>query len=650
MALPAFADVPSPDSQAHLPPEEWQACIDSWILLAEMHLRLSDSDWTRLLDDGSTNVVHFLQSYVLAISNIKAYPGLSRNRSASQLRRLCFLLNHRALTSSIVFADFLSWSYLESLCSVFPRSDELKKLLSNAWKRRPAAVDGGIQAQKNKQIKLLDSQSLADIETIFTQAIPLLHQMPDLAAFLMTGSDLLDSIDATYQKADIGFRKVATMYVYLGFIGLLVGSSPAVSVLSDHLYSLKSVSKPGQPSLLGDIASNTPLLQKIKDIVHPQDTTKAKKLESLLLEYQQPGTVRPKRLVRRKMDKGKDRVDGDFGHGPVGDVHVHRMSLITQVQDLFPELGSGFIVKLLDEYSDNVEQATAHLLDETLPAHLSSLDRALQLHPASGQDHKDLAPRLVPRSAPSERRNIYDNDELDQLTVDTSRLHLGRAGKDLTADAVLADRSTAPNKAAILSALAAFDSDDDERDDTYDVEDVGGTVDTSIDNEEANTDKNEEALFAAYKMSASTFSRDAATRRGRSRMALKSETGMTDEAIEGWAVMLARDPRKLRRLEAKYSTFTGQQNMLERTAYRENEDGDTESSGGEALGGRGRGRGRGRGFGGGRGGRGGATSGPANEAGTQQARQRKEANKGSRANHNRRDQRARKLARGGFAG
>ncbi|KAL8827011.1 MAG: hypothetical protein Q9170_007185 [Blastenia crenularia] len=38
-------------------------------------------------------------------------------------------------------------------------------------------------------------------------------------------------------------------------------------------------------------------------------------------------------------------------------------------------------------------------------------------------------------------------------------------------------------------------------------------------------------------------------------------------------------------------------------------------------------------------------AGPADEKGTQIARERKDANKGARANHNRRDQRARKMAR-----
>lgn len=272
---------------------------------------------------------------------------------------------------------------------------------------------------------------------------------------------------------------------------------------------------------------------------------------------------------------------------------------------------------------------------------------------------------LPPRSTPPpsyERRNVFDNDEMDRLVVDTSRLHIGRKNQQLTADNILSDRSKAPNKSAILSALAAFDSDDDERDDTYDVEDVGGTVDSAAPGpDEADADlrdKNEEALFRAYSMSPDVFGRDADTKRGNARAALKSETGMTDEAIEGWGIMIGRDPRRLRRLEAKFSAFSGQQTQLESTSYRreagesgEEASGDGQRGGRRGFSGRGRGHGRGRGGGGGRGGRGGGNvAGPSDDKSTQVSRQRKEASKGSRANHNRREGRARKLARAGFPG
>lgn len=267
----------------------------------------------------------------------------------------------------------------------------------------------------------------------------------------------------------------------------------------------------------------------------------------------------------------------------------------------------------------------------------------------------DLAPRSTPPLPPT-RRNVFDDDEFDQLAVDTSRLHFGRRNPDKTADDILKDRSTAPKKAAILSALAAFDSDDDERDDTYDVEDVGGTVDSATPGnnpEEANadtSDTNEDSLFRAFKTDPGVFGRDAATRRSKPRIALKEETGITDEAIEGWALMLSRDPRRMRRLEAKFSSFSGAQRELLPTAWRVEPGGSgTEESDGGARAGRGANRGRGGRRRGGTG-RGGNVAGPTGEKETEIARHRKEASKGSRANHNRRDQRARKMARGGFPG
>ena len=178
------------------------------------------------------------------------------------------------------------------------------------------------------------------------------------------------------------------------------------------------------------------------------------------------------------------------------------------------------------------------------------------------------------------------------------------------------------------------------------MEDVGGTVDSAAPGlEDANADKNEEALFKAYSSSPELFGRDPETRRGKPRAALKTETGMTDEAIEGWGIMLARDPKRLRRLEMKFSTFAGQQTELASTSWKDSPAGsEGEASGDGFRGGRG-GRGRGRGRGGGGRGRG-NVAGPSGDKATQIARQRKEANKGQQH----RNQRAKKMARGGFAG
>lgn len=188
----------------------------------------------------------------------------------------------------------------------------------------------------------------------------------------------------------------------------------------------------------------------------------------------------------------------------------------------------------------------------------------------------------------------------------------------------------------MLAALAAFDSGDDERDDTYDVADVG-TGPYEEGEPERTDDAVDRVLWAALQSSPAAFARDGETRRSAARSVLREATGWSDEAIEGWRVMLEREPKRMGVLERRYgdaAVVTGGQSVLERTAW----DGDEEDGGGgrgRGRGGRSRGRGRGRG---------------APEETPQRERARKEAGKGGRANHNRRDQRARKMARGGFPG
>jgi len=247
---------------------------------------------------------------------------------------------------------------------------------------------------------------------------------------------------------------------------------------------------------------------------------------------------------------------------------------------------------------------------------------------------------------------MAEYDEFDALAVDASKLHIGKANTDLTADKLLA-KGAGQRKAAILASLAAIDADDDERNDTYDATDVGGTVDNTIDADRdmvGNKDW-DLILYQAYTLDKSVFGRDPNTRRSLARTRLKQETGWTDEALEGWAVMIGRDSGRLQALARRSrDSWRGEQRTLERTSWQRSEehDGSQEEDGyrGESSS---RGQsGRGRGFG--RGSRGGVgfvaqngnTAGPADDKTTQRARQRKEV----RGSHNRRAGRAKKMARG----
>ncbi|KAI4742608.1 hypothetical protein E4T50_06979 [Aureobasidium sp. EXF-12298] len=518
------------------------------------------------------------------------------------------------------------------------KTQSLDLLLQKLWRSKHLELDRSLQNFLSTTIKQLESSKPDAAEPSVKRIVPLLYSSHEAGAIVLTSSELVDAMSAAYPRSSPELHKSLVSVLYYGLLSLTKGDKPNYSLLFDHLYGLKTQAGNSEVSILADLVTNTSLLSKLRTTITGKNAERAQGLANTLSSLLSPSIARPKKA--RKVNKGKGKATADeFGHGVVSN------------------LGSGFVARLLNEYHDDPEQVIAHLLDDSLPDHLQSLDRTEELSysKADAQETEQMRiEHLAPRSTPPpERRNVFDDDEFDRLEVDASRLHLGRKNAKLTADALLEDRSAAPAKSAILSALAAFDSDDDERDDTYDEADVGGYVDAarpdgeeSRDTDLGNQGENEEALFRAWRLDRGVFERSSDIRRSSARAALKSETGMQDEAIEGWAVMLGRDPRRLKRLEARFSAFSGAQPGLERTAYRDSEATEDSDNGTDGRGGRG-GRGRGRGGRGrGRGGRGGDNpAGPPSEGNTQAARQRKEA-RGS----NRREGRARKMARAGFPG
>lgn len=662
---------PSANVKRNIMPEEWHICLDSWLLLAQNHLFVSTKVFT-LKVTKNPSLVQFVISYVKNSSE-------PANAKEKDLRKQCFLLVHRLLSEVKPPPQaLLDWAFLADLSHVYAKSTVLPKLLVDIWKREALDERPSMRTHKVNLIFRLESDlTSSDEEEFLLSVVALLRKCYCYGQFLMLGSDLVDALSAAYKdpRTKIASQKIVAVS-YFCLISLLEPDQPRISTLLDHLYGLKGTS--GDNPLLKGMVEHTPLLQKLQTRTSGPEATRTKSLVESLKVFEKAPNGRPKRPIRRKIDKGKQKDGNKYGHDAADDIHIHKASLVAQIQDLFPDLGSAFVAKLLDEYDDSTEQVTAHLLDDSLPPHLNTLDRTENLPeavptPAQTQPH-DLAPNLEPHSTPPPpppptitttlptRRNIHDNDAFDRLLIPSTQLSLGRRNASLTADALLSTpQRPTDQKAAILSALAAFDADDDERDDTYDVQDVGGTVDTTNDDnaDERREELHEEALWNAYKMSPEVFHRDADTRRGKARAALKSETGMTDEAIEGWGIMAGRDPRRVQRLERKYEMGGGVagQTQLGRSAWTADsgaEEGTEDSDvggdvrGGRGGGGRGRGRGRGVGRGGGRGGA--SVAGPSDDKETQAARQRKDANKGSRANHNRRDQRARKMARGGLMG
>ncbi|KAK1573701.1 CUE domain-containing protein [Colletotrichum navitas] len=675
-SLPPLAPFPSSQWRAKLTPEDWESLLDAWATLTQAYLTLPDAQLAKAASKEDSSVPPFLSSLVTKLADAPAGPStvLSPSAHSRTLLRSAFALASRLLTtpSHPPPVALTSPPFLAAFSKLYRRS--APPVLSRAFTLHGHALEQALAGLKKSLAQSLEAGLKADLKSLEARLASLnhlLHASPHAAAFFLAGGDFLDGLVSAFKITNPPLRKVLVAAAYLGLVGLTAAEPPRFGMLADVLFSLKTAAETHRAgplgvndSLVAELVTVTPVLRQLlkRAEVAGAASTALKSRIAALEGFRKPGgggMMRPpKRLVKRRVDKGKGKANDAVADG--AELHIHRQSQISLIQDLFPDLGSAFISKLFDEYGDDTEVVTAHLLEDSLPPHLATADRAAQLSPRLERRKSQLEPRPTPPQLP-QRHNVFDDDELDRLDLDVSKLHFGKKAPEKTADDVLRDRSSAPNKAAILSALAAFDSDDDERDDTYDADDVGGTVDNA--NEEADGQKgaNEETLFKAYQADPGVFDRQAATRRGQARGKLREGTGMTDEAIEGWAVMLSRNPGQKRRLEAKYSgaaAFTGAQAEIASTAWRAGDESDPEG-GGSSRGGRGGGRGgggggrggRGRGRGGGGGGRGGGNvAGPTGEKETEAARRRKEASKGSRANHNRRDQRAKKMARGGFPG
>uniref|UniRef100_A0A8D0HUE7 Activating signal cointegrator 1 complex subunit 2 n=1 Tax=Sphenodon punctatus TaxID=8508 RepID=A0A8D0HUE7_SPHPU len=281
-------------------------------------------------------------------------------------------------------------------------------------------------------------------------------------------------------------------------------------------------------------------------------------------------------------------------------------SLVSQVKDLLPDLGEGFVLACLEEYSYNVEQVINNILEDRLVSSLQMLDRAM--------------PRQVkpdPTPLVTSRCNVFQNDEFDIFSrdlVDMSRVQKGKRKDKETTKSLLDDKrlvaeqkerysqySVIVEEVPIQEGEGQFFRDDyeDEYDDTYDGNQVGAN----------DADSDDELI------SRRPFTIPQVLRPKGQEGAREEEEDDEDEAEKETAKQdhFVQDPAMLReRAEARRAAF------LARKGYK------PDSSRGVV----------------------GNTKGHGQNQDTLQERRKKEANKGARANHNRRAMADRKRNKG----
>ncbi|KAG6891220.1 hypothetical protein C0995_008472 [Termitomyces sp. Mi166 len=325
---------------------------------------------------------------------------------------------------------------------------------------------------------------------------------------------------------------------------------------------------------------------------------------------------------------------------------------IVQVLEIFPDYAPNYVRALLEHatYGSDPENVAMALLEGSAPSPEELQSEATAVVISSADD----VARFV-----NERKNVFDDE-----VMEVSKLRIGKARED--ASTVLRDRSFIEQmKADILRRAEAISDEEEEEvftssklkgvDYAFDEEEDAGASGIRVagdgegsgdsDAEGDNTGDAERSpkapdietiLELAYITDPRLFNRDAQTRKSKARADLKAQTNWTDEQIEGWKIMLERNPRKDKILQKH--EFAGNRHQVPVVTI-------TSANGGSSSSGRGGGGGSGpRGRGGGAGGRGGSAGGGANSV---RERAWKDKNKASRANHNRKKGHDKKMARAG---
>lgn len=169
-------------------------------------------------------------------------------------------------------------------------------------------------------------------------------------------------------------------------------------------------------------------------------------------------------------------------------------SKISQIKDLFPDYGRGFLSACLEVYNQNPEEVIQRILEGTLHEDLLSLDTSLEQVPSRKQtsSHSDKGKGLLLESAPQgtlpstatgPSRQQKDDAGPPSSSLSSSYGRYTRKPNDEVPNSTILDSRTAKDavRAAVLAAELEYE---DEYDDSFD--DLGLSIVESVTEETEN--------------------------------------------------------------------------------------------------------------------------------------------------------------------
>lgn len=378
MSLPSFAPFPPIDVLEQLLPDELEACLEAWILLSHGYLLLPQVTFSEKVAEEPF-VTEFLVSYMSA--NLQVDIKLLNAPKVRALRSNVFKLTHRTFMEFVAIpSQLLEYTFLENLSVLYGapnlhgHNSNLSDIVIKAWDvSNLNDAPPSFAKQRASLIHTLSTNKqdiLTELDKSFLRTACVLSVSYQYGQYLTVGSDFLDVLSGYFQS-NARVQKGIVIVAHLCLTSLIHPKRPMFSTLIDHLYAMKS--SPAGKSMLQTLCSTTSLLRKLRHSLSGAEATRAQplmdELSTFKIDVKGKGKTTDRRVSKhrnaRRFSSSDERSTQE----------IERITLVTQIKDLFPELDTQVINDLLHKNNGDMERVTAHILDGSLGAYAAQSEK-----------------------------------------------------------------------------------------------------------------------------------------------------------------------------------------------------------------------------------------------------------------------------------
>lgn len=378
MLLPSFAPFPPVDVLKQLLPDELEACLGAWTLLAHGYLLLPQVMFSKKVAE-EPSVTEFLVSYMSENLQVDTY--LLNAPKVRALRSNVFRLTHRTfMESAAIPSQLLEYVFLENLSVLYGapnlhgHNPNLSDMIIKAWDVSSSDdAPPSFAKQRASLIRALNTSKqdiLTELDELFIRTACVLSVSYQYGQYLTVGSDFLDALSGYFQS-NARVQKGIVIVAHLCLTSLIHPKKPMFSTLIDHLYAMKS--SPAGKSMLQTLCSTTSFLRKLRHSLSGAEAARAQplmdELRTFKIDVKGKGKATDRKVPKHRKARRISSSDERFAQ------EMERITLVTQIKDLFPELDTHVINDLLHKNNGDMERVTAHILDGSLGAHAAQPEK-----------------------------------------------------------------------------------------------------------------------------------------------------------------------------------------------------------------------------------------------------------------------------------